>query len=473
MLSRFLTSVMLCALLLCAVVAPAQKELSASSYNHGVVRDIEIEYYLNDWLSKLASGIGSDEEFVVFLMHDPAVNAFATTNQRIFMHSGIMMANHQVEGMLGVLAHEAGHILSRDILRGHARAQDAQNRAVLLRLFSVLGGIVMPPLLLAGGALEQINATEFYADHRHMEASADEASLKMLEGQGLSAKPMYDFWKMQDMIGRDFPRWVQYYLTHPMSHKRAERIALHMKKSRFTHQKAPKADQEKFERIQAKLIGYYGMPIAAMRPDFHAPYGQKFTSKIATAYIGIYRALRDGRYDVALKAAQKLQKTNPKDVFVWTELAQIHYMRGEFNLSAQWYEKALRRKILSGDRLTRLSLARALLKGLETVGVAGNDGVEANSEMEAKRKRLLALLQGIYVEHEMRDGSHISVRMLLARYYGGIARDRVMAELYLAEAYHYMGDEKARDIHLSFVKKHPHKSDFVQQKLSDLENLIR
>ena len=52
----------------------------------------------------------------VNIIFDDRINAFVTNGQRIFIHSGLITNSDEHEEIIGVIAHEIGHIASGTLL---------------------------------------------------------------------------------------------------------------------------------------------------------------------------------------------------------------------------------------------------------------------------------------------------------------------------------------------------------------------
>jgi predicted Zn-dependent protease len=121
----------------CTAVAPAsaQKKLP-------LIRDAEIEALLKDYTAPLFSAAGFGKGAVdVYIVNDERFNAFVT-ERRMFINTGAIKKSKKPNEIIGVLAHETGHILG-----GHAlRFRDRVNQANVLGALAMLAGAAeIPP----------------------------------------------------------------------------------------------------------------------------------------------------------------------------------------------------------------------------------------------------------------------------------------------------------------------------------------
>ncbi|HND55747.1 MAG TPA: M48 family metalloprotease, partial [Pirellulaceae bacterium] len=94
--------------LLCAAPAHAQS----------VIRDAEIEDTLRVYTTPLLNAAGvAPEDVHIYLIDDSSINAFVAGGQNIFVHTGLIMAANSPNEVIGVLAHETGHIAGGHLAR--------------------------------------------------------------------------------------------------------------------------------------------------------------------------------------------------------------------------------------------------------------------------------------------------------------------------------------------------------------------
>ena len=79
------------------------------------------------------------------IVQDDTLNAFVAGGQRIFINTGLLMRTERPNQLIGVLAHETGHIAG-----GHlARAQEEMEKLSTLQILEMLLGAGA----MAGGAI--------------------------------------------------------------------------------------------------------------------------------------------------------------------------------------------------------------------------------------------------------------------------------------------------------------------------------
>lgn len=110
-----------------------------------LIRDAEIEDTLRVYTNPLLDAAGLRREDVrLYIVNEDSVNAFVAGGQNIFMNTGLIMRAETPNEIIGVLAHETGHISG-----GHlSRSREAMGQAMGPMLISIGLGI----LAIAAGA---------------------------------------------------------------------------------------------------------------------------------------------------------------------------------------------------------------------------------------------------------------------------------------------------------------------------------
>ncbi|MBC8240082.1 MAG: M48 family metalloprotease, partial [Alphaproteobacteria bacterium] len=95
---------------------------TAQARSFSFIRDAEIEDTIRLFGTPLFAVAGLEPSAVrVYLVNDPSLNAFVAGGQKIFINTGLLIASDNANQVIGVIAHETGHITG-----GHlARSQDA------------------------------------------------------------------------------------------------------------------------------------------------------------------------------------------------------------------------------------------------------------------------------------------------------------------------------------------------------------
>src|SRR5882672_9965435 len=100
--------------LLLAAVAPA----SAADDRPVFVRDAEIEATIRAYATPLFQVAGLEPENIrVILVQKDQINAFVAGGLNLFLYTGLLIRSENANQVIGVIAHETGHIAGGHLAR--------------------------------------------------------------------------------------------------------------------------------------------------------------------------------------------------------------------------------------------------------------------------------------------------------------------------------------------------------------------
>src|SRR6478735_4484220 len=200
------------ALALSPILAPVLGPMPAAAQEAKglpVIRDTEAEQLLRDYTRPILRVAGLEKQNIqVVIINDSAFNAFVADGHRIFVNSGAIMQSETPNQLIGVLAHETGHLAGGHLAKLReqlARAQTQMIIAMLLGAGAIVAGAASRSsspgngLADAGAAAiagpgEMIRRS-LLSYQRQQEENADRAGVKFLTATGQSAKGMYETFK--------------------------------------------------------------------------------------------------------------------------------------------------------------------------------------------------------------------------------------------------------------------------------------
>ncbi|HAV50479.1 MAG TPA: peptidase M48, partial [Brevundimonas sp.] len=101
-----------------AVAIAALLALPAHAQAQSIIRDTEIEGIIHNWSAPVFTAMGLEpDEMTILLVNDPSLNAFATRGRIMGLNTGLILETDNPNQLLGVIAHEGGHIRNRHTLR--------------------------------------------------------------------------------------------------------------------------------------------------------------------------------------------------------------------------------------------------------------------------------------------------------------------------------------------------------------------
>lgn len=323
-----------------------------------LIRDAEIENTLSIYLTPLLQSAGlSPNSVSLFIVRDSNLNAFVAGGQKIFVHTGLLVKAQNASQVIGVLAHETGHIVG-----GHlVRMKDAKANAFVKQIAGILVGSAAAILTNRGDAAgaviagsQEASLRDFLSFTRIQEQAADQVGLELVQRIGLTPDGLLEFFKVlgnQDAllsVNQD-----PYLRTHPVTQDRVRFIRDFMERN---PQKRNIALENQLNllhnRMRGKLIGFIDVPQTVLR---RYPITDK--SVLAT-YARTIAYHRLSEKDRSLYELQKLLDQAPDDPYFLELQAQIHYENGDIPEAIAGYQQAL--DLLPQNNLIRELLAQAL-----------------------------------------------------------------------------------------------------------------
>lgn len=330
--------------------------MAAQAAAQSLIRDAEIEDTLRVYTEPLLRAANLNPDDVdIYIVNDSSVNAFVSNGQNIFVHTGLIMAADNPNELIGVLAHETGHIAG-----GHlARSREAMEQAMVPALISIglgalaiAGGAPDAGMALIGGS--QAFAMGSFVRHTQVqESAADQAATQYLHDSGQSAQGLLDFFN-ENMRPYEFMmrRAPPYLLTHPYSSDRVEALRQRVAASEFRETPDSEDNLHRFTMMQAKLVGFL-----RTQPQTMARYPTNDTSAPAryARSVAYYRAadLPNARSEL-----ESLMAEDPNNAFYQELMGQILYENGRAEESIPYHERSL--ELRPGEPLFQVNLARAL-----------------------------------------------------------------------------------------------------------------
>src|SRR6185295_16238639 len=198
----------LTAVAVAAAPLPASVPAHAQSIPRGIplIRDAEIEQLLRDYTAPILRVAGLAQQHVqVVIISDRSFNAFVMDGRHIFVNAGALMDSKTPNEIIGVLAHETGHMAGGHLSKLRQQLATAQTQSIIAMLLGIgamvaAGGNAGNPAAAILGPQETIRRS-LLSYQRQQEEQADLAGVKFLNATGQSAKGMYTtFKRMSDEI---------------------------------------------------------------------------------------------------------------------------------------------------------------------------------------------------------------------------------------------------------------------------------
>ncbi|MEX0757981.1 MAG: M48 family metalloprotease, partial [Tistlia sp.] len=319
-----------------------------------LLRDAEIENTIRTFVTPVLQAAGLNPNTVtIYLVEDPRLNAFATTNQRMFLNSGFLTATDGPGEVIGVLAHEAGHIAGGHLSRMRDEVAGAQMTSLAAALLGIGAALLTgdPRAASAGSVIGgDIALKNFLQYSQSQEQAADQAAITYLRGAHYNPEGLVEF--MRKLDGQRVLNAIRqdpYLSTHPMTDSRIRFLEREVAQSPYKDKPWPPEWLEMFERMKAKLIGYLEAPAAVARayPASDDSLPARYARAIST--------YRNSSFADALVQVEALIAERPQDPFFQELKGQILLESGKVAEAEGAYGKAV--ELLPGEPQLRLQLA--------------------------------------------------------------------------------------------------------------------
>jgi predicted Zn-dependent protease len=351
---------------LAATVVPAAAQRSQ------LIRDSEIEDLLNDYAAPIfkAAGLGS-QRVAVRIVNNEAFNAFVMDGRNVFMHTGALMVAKSPNEVIGVLAHEAGHIEGGHMAALRIRIAQDKTRMLLAQVLGIgamIGGAVAggdsgrdamsagQGVMMGGGEMVMRALT---AERRSQESAADQAGLKYLSAtqqSGLGMLVTFERFANQEMFLND-DNVATFARTHPVPRDRLARLRQLVEGSPYYNAKDTPQLQHRHDMMRAKLSGYLEAPGTVMRryPQSDTTLPARYARAIATL-----RGGGQGSLEAGMAQMDALISEQPKNPYYWEIKGDFYQRAGRAQEAVQYLRKAI--QLAPNASLMRTQLAQALLQ---------------------------------------------------------------------------------------------------------------
>jgi len=322
-----------------------------------LIRDAEIEATLRAYEEPLLVAAGLNPDDVdMYIIQDPSVNAFVAGGQNIFVHTGLLLAADNPNEIIGVLAHETGHIAGGHLARSREAASQALGPALIsigLGVLAIAAGAPDAGAALIAGS-QQFAMASYVRHTQVQESAADQAGAQYLDATHQSGRGLIDFFNKNirpyEFMARRAP---PYLMTHPFSSDRVESLRQRVAASQYFDTPENADFVRRFQFMQAKLVGFISSQGQTL-----ARYPLRDTSQPAryARAVAYYRASDLPRARTELES---LMAEDPRNPYFQELMGQILFENGRAEESVQYHRRSL--ELAPNQPLLQINLARALI----------------------------------------------------------------------------------------------------------------
>ena len=328
-----------------------------------LIRDTEIEDGLQALAHPLAESAGI-HNLTIRLVPNDSYNAYIVGGQTVFVHTGLLMKAKSTQEILGVLAHEIGHLAA-----GHApRRALAANDANITTTLATIAAAALAASGVSGDAALGVAlgghdraARNYLASSRYDEAVADEWALKLLAEHGIAASGMAEFMRRiaaQSALPEN--RQSEYYRSHPGAASRLLVFEDHIRAHGADSPGLADRDDVLMQQIIAKVKAYSDPPLFTLDDSLkdNDEHGWPHFSKATQIYRQAIAHFRRGDLRQSIEAISRLREAHPKNPYFHEFAGDVYYVDQQSDKAIAAYEASIS---LRASPLVEFSLGRAYL----------------------------------------------------------------------------------------------------------------
>lgn len=269
-----------------------------------ILRDTEAEQLLRDYTRPVLRAAGLEKQNIqMVIINDSSFNAFVADGRRIFVNYGALMQSETPNQIIGVLAHETGHLAGGHLAKLREQLAQAQTQMIIAMLLGagamVAGARGGTNNGLAGAGAAAVAAPQevirrtLLSYQRQQEENADRAGVKFLTATGQSAKGMYDTFKRFTDESLFAARGADpYMMSHPMPADRVSALAEIARSSPYWDKKDDPALQLRHDMVRAKISAFMERPDTVYRryPSSNTSLAARYARSISTYLHGDLRS---------------------------------------------------------------------------------------------------------------------------------------------------------------------------------------
>jgi len=183
-----------------------------------LLADPVVNEYVNHTGQLLVQHSDCKIPFIIKVIDDDEVNAFALPGGFFYVNTGVILAADDEAELAGVMAHEIAHVCARHATRNLTKEQITQYASLPLVFF---GGPVGYALRQVSGFVMPISALKFSRD---AEREADLLGIEYQYAAGYDPTAFVDFFEKLESEGKEPHSFIsRAFMTHPMTADRVRR----------------------------------------------------------------------------------------------------------------------------------------------------------------------------------------------------------------------------------------------------------
>ncbi|HEX3862964.1 MAG TPA: M48 family metalloprotease [Stellaceae bacterium] len=330
---------------------------SAARAEPNAIRDTEIENDIRTLATPVWRAAGLDpNDVAVYMIQDSQLNSFVAGGQAIFINTGLILRAETPNQLIGVIAHETGHIVGGHVLSAKEAMHNASIESIIAMVAAAAAsyaGRSSAPLLGA----QAVGERAFLQFSIGQEATADHAAMNFLDRACQSARGLLKFFEIlqqEEMLSGESQAQDPWLRTHPLTAQRIDYVRDHVQRARCSNVTDSPASIELLRRIKVKLRAFLDPPSSTL-----AAFPESDHSVLAR-YARAIAYYRVPNLDKALPTIDGLIRDFPSDPYYRELKGQMLFENGHTRDAIRPYEEAVR--LAASAPLLRISLAQVYIE---------------------------------------------------------------------------------------------------------------
>jgi len=379
------------------------------------IRDTEIEDLLSDYSKPIlrAAGLGG-ERVTMRVLNNPSFNAFVLDGRNIFMNTGTLMQAETPNAVIGVIAHETGHISGSHLAGLRAKIKRDSTRLLLAQILGVgalvasgasndrgtreaAGGVGRSIL----GGSSSVAQRSILSYRRVQESSADQAAVGYLNATGQSSKGMLETFAVLAQ-SEYFTARVQdvYTRSHPVPQTRIARLRQRARQSPYFDKKDPPELQLRHDLMRAKLSGYLDNPKTVFNRY------PKSDRSLPAVYARAIASSELGDLNTGLKRVDSLIAARPRNPYFHELKGEMLFRAGRAAQAIAPLQKAL--ALRKNAPLIQIRLAQSMVGTRKKAFVKPAIRLLRRATVTEKTSLPFRLLARAYAQNEQRADAQLA-----------------------------------------------------------------
>ena len=362
-----------------ALAASVAAVSPAAAQGLPLIRDTEIENLLKEYSMPIfkAAGLGSQNITMRIIRHE-SFNAFVVDGRNVFINTGTLTQAKTPNEVVGVIAHETGHIVGGHLAQLRSRIARDATKSLLLTILGIglmvggalAGGDTAREVAGAGGGIamggNDMVMRSMLSERRAQESSADQSGLRLLEATHQSGRGMLttferfaeqEFWSEKDLD--PFVR------SHPIAANRLNQLRDRVNASPYVDAVDPPQLQLRHDMMRAKLDGHI-LPVQIVYNRYPAS-----NNSLPARYARAIARNCSGGCAQAIPEIDALIRDKPDNPYFWE-------LKGELLLKAGQSAEAIEPLRRAAGLLDKLRRTNPLISLSQTQILLGRALVSSN-----------------------------------------------------------------------------------------------